>query len=145
MKPQYPSAHPLHTLAATLLEHIPRSMEHVCATHASLMHETRILAIAINETRARLPSVLGPTGCVHAYRRELCFQDAIAELKRKVREAGRALDASVREGSERRLRRARGTHGGYPVISLRQYMATATARREGAARAKGRANTNQER
>lgn len=130
MKPQYPSAHPLHNLAASLLEHIPWSMEQVCAAHASLLHETKNLATAIHETRARLPAGLGPTGCVHAYRRELDFQDAIAELKRKVREAGRAVNASVREGPERRPRRARGTRGGYPVISLRQYMATATARRE---------------
>lgn len=102
------------------------------------MHETKKLAKAINEARARLPSVLGPTGCVHAYRHELYFQDAIAELERKVREAGKALDASVREGPERRMRQARGTLGGYPVISLRQYMATATARRERAAAEKGR-------
>lgn len=58
-----------------------------------------------------------------------------------MREAATALDTSVREGSGRCSRRAQGTPGSYPVISLWQYMATATARREEGAKAKGKVIT----
>lgn len=108
------------------------------------MRETENLAKAMSEARTRLPSALGPAGCIQAYLHERSFQDTIARLERKARKAGMNLDASAREGSERRPHRARGTPGGYPVISLREYIATATARREEGAKAKGKVTTEGE-
>ena len=98
----------------------------------------------MSEARTCLPSALGPMGCVQEYRQERYFQDTIARLKRKARKAGIAMKASAPQASERRPRRGWGTSDGYPVISLREYMATATARREEGAKAKGRVTTEGE-
>lgn len=119
-------------------------MAHVCATHAAFIGEIENLATAMSESRARLLSALGPAGCIQEYRQERESQCTMSPVEREARIAGIALNASASESLERHPRRARGTPGRYPMFSLQEFMATATARREEAAKAKGKILTKGE-